>query len=868
MHLPLNMPSDEPGIGLPPSQLSRAFPFHLAIGKDFALVQAGPSLLRACPDLGPGVDIRGRFTLVSPEIDMDFAALSAQTDLVTIWEHKQSKLRFRGQLLSIDAVPAIVCLWSPWLEDFADLGRHGLLPEDFAIHDPSIPLLRAIHLKTVALQDECELTAKLSEQRAGLIDANAELSRQFGLLWDEFVNLQEQEDEVFKMALFANNTENAVVMTDAQGRVEWVNEAFTHITGYSLEEMLGKTPGSVLQGEKTDPKVIDYVRRQLQKGAGFGADMINYAKSGREYWIQFEVQPIRDENDTITNWMAIERDITEQKKYELALIEAKKAAEAANQAKSAFLATMSHEIRTPMNAVLGTLTLLQDSALEGEQALWVKSAYTAANTLLNLIDDILDFSKIEADKLALQHEHFSLKALLDELLQLFQNRAAAKGLSLSLAIDPQVPLALHGDPFRLRQILVNLVGNAIKFTEQGGVSIGVFLQEQKDERSLLRFHVKDSGIGIPDDALDTLFNQFVQLDTSPSRRYGGTGLGLAISKRLATLMGGDIGFSSQIGKGSDFWFTVRLDVAAYAPAHGKASTLEVAADAPAHAKASPAGLLDTFRLRKGGPSGGLDPRQDRRKRVAKILVVEDGEINRLVVTALLDKAGYHVDIAQDGVEGLEAARSGDYDLILMDVHMPEMDGYEATAAIRNLPNRPARVPILALTANVMREDRSACLAVGMNDFISKPVKKDHLLVKVADWLRKTAENAPARPLPPAREPDAAIALLDEKAWQSLASHTDARIMKNIVAIFLGDTENQIKRIMHATSVQDYQTMGFEAHSVKSAAMTMGALRLAGACQNIENARKNGNLAAALHFSQELQRVFDETRTALMKKGAD
>jgi PAS domain S-box-containing protein len=852
MHLPLNTPSDEPGIGLPPSQLNRAFPFHLAIGKDFTLVQAGPSLLRVCPDLELGVDIRERFSLVSPEINMDFAALSAQTDHVTLWEHNQSKLRFRGQLLSIDAVSAIVCLWSPWLEDCADMGKHGLLPEDFAIHDPSISLLRTIQSQTIALQDECELTEKLSEQRTGLLDANAELSRQFGLLWDEFVNLQQQEDEVFKIALFANNTDNAVVMTDAQGRVEWVNEAFTQITGYALEEMLGKTPGSILQGEKSDPEVVDYIHRQFRKGVGFGADMINYAKSGREYWVQFEVQPIRDEDDKITNWMAIERDITEQKKYELALIEAKKAAEAANQAKSAFLATMSHEIRTPMNAVLGTLSLLQDSPLNGEQAVWVKSAYTAAHTLLNLIDDILDFSKIEADKLTLQHENFSLKALLDELIQLFQIRTAAKGLSLSLDIDPLVPLALRGDPFRLRQILVNLVGNAIKFTGQGGVSISVFQQEQTGARCLLRFHVKDSGIGIPDNALDTLFNQFVQLDTGPSRRYGGTGLGLAISKRLAVLMGGDIGFSSQTGKGSDFWFTVQL---------------EIAADAPANPNASPTAELDAFPLRQGEPSGKPAPNQDRRKKVAKILVVEDGEINRLVVTAMLGKAGYHVDIAQDGVKGLEAARSGDYDLILMDVHMPEMDGYEATAAIRNLPDHPSRVPILALTANAMQEDRNACFAVGMNDFISKPVKKGHLLAKVANWLRKTDEDAPALALTPASESASAIAVLDEKAWQSLSSHTDAQIMQDIVAIFLDDTESQIQRIVQAASVEDYQTIGFEAHSIKSAAMILGALRLATACRNIENACNNGNLTVALHFSQGLQQVFEETRLALIKQGS-
>jgi len=853
MHLPLNMPSDEQGIGLSPSKFNQAFPFHLAFGKDFLIVQVGSSLLRVCTDLGLGIDIRERFSLISPEISMDFSALSVEIDQATLWEHKKTRLRFRGQLLSTGLKPIIVCLWSPWLTEYSNMGSLGLLPNDFAIHDPSLALLQRLQSEKIALQDERELTGKLSEQRTGLLEANAELSRQFGLLWDELVNLQQEEDELFKIALFANNTENAVVITDEKGQVEWVNEAFTNITGYSLEEMRGKTPGSILQGEKSDPQVVQTIRKHFREGAGFDAEIINYSKSGHEYWVRFEVQPIRDEDNKITNWMAIERDISAQKKSELALLEAKRAAETANQAKSEFLATMSHEIRSPMNAVLGTLSLLQDSPLNVEQEVWVKSAYTAADALLNLIEDILDFSKIEADKLTLLSQDFDLKSLLEEVIQIFQIRVEAKGLSLSLEIDHSVPLALRGDSYRLRQILVNLVGNAIKFTDQGGVSISVLQQEQVDAQSLLRFNVKDSGIGIPDHAQATLFNKFVQVETGTQRRYGGTGLGLAISKRLVVLMGGDIGFSSQIGKGSNFWFTVKL---------------ETVADTAYHPNNNHAPEKVPSPFRKAAFSGKLGQNQDRRNKVAKVLVVEDGEINRLVVTAMLNKAGYQVDVALDGVKAVESALNEDYDLILMDVRMPEMDGYEAAATIRNSSGHRARVPILALTANALQEDRKACLAAGMNDFIAKPVRKEHLLTTVANWLRKSDNVISNIAMTPTPEPDSDVVVLDELAWESLASQTDSKTMKEIMAIFFIDTQDRVKKVVQAISVKDYQTIGFQAHSIKSTARTLGALRLATVCRNIEDASDNGNLKAVMRFSQTLQQAFEETRIAFNRRELD
>ncbi len=843
--VPLDTSCAELGIALTPSQFNHLFPFHLTIGRDLLIVQAGPSLQRVCPDATMGSDFRERFRLLLPQAEMGFDALAKKEGSTTLWEHKVSGLRFRGQLLQLPQTQCLVLLWSPWLADHTLLQRHGLQAEDFALHDPLVEMLETLESQKIALQDERDLAEKLSEQRAGLLQANAELSRQFSLLWDELVELKQMEAETFKIALVANNTGNAVVMTDAAGRVEWVNEGFIQMTGYTLQDMLGKTPGSVLQGEKTDQDVVEYTRKQISNGEGFGADILNYAKSGREYWVQLEVQPIRDEDDNITNSMAIERDITDQKMAALALLEAKSAAEAASRAKSAFLAAMSHEIRTPMNAVLGTLSLLLDSRLDEEQGLWAKSAYIAAHSLLNLIDDILDFSKIEAGKLALNNEIFDLTSLTAEVIQLFRIRTEAKGLSLSFAIAADTPRTLCGDPFRLRQILVNLIGNAIKFTEYGSISVNVFCQEQTTDKIMLRFHVADTGIGIPENAHASLFNQFVQVDTGDSRRYGGTGLGLAISKRLANLMGGEIGVNSRFGEGSEFWFTAQLETAHDTAVH----PAEVFSDNLSNA------------ARKNTPTD-VGQKPDK----AKILVAEDGEINRLVVTAMLGKAGYQVEVAQDGMKAFEAALSGDYDLILMDVQMPEMDGYQATSAIRGLPDpKKAQVPILAFTANALQEDRNACLAAGMNDFISKPVEKDRLLASIAHWLRKDANKQPSTSASGNAAQDLNV-LLDESALQSLSAQTDDKTMKETVAIFFADTAHRVERLTQTLDAKNLQALGFEAHSIKSAAMTLGALRLATACRTIEQACNDGNPETALRLFQDFKEIFQETRMAFVKRG--
>ena len=852
----MTFPSHEHGVLISSTHLDFLFPFHLVFDPALTVLRAGPSLRRICPDLITGMDIRERFSLVEPGLEAVSAAMANGEALPAEWEHHPSGLKFRGLLLPLREANRIAALWSPWLADTDEIAQHGLQPSDFAPHDPIVALLQSHHCQKIALQDERDLAEKLSEQRADLLQANAELSRQFSLLWEELVNLKQIEAETFKIALIANNTGNAVVMTDALGRVEWINDSFTQMTGYTLQEIIGKTPGSVLQGENTDPAVLEYIRKQMQLGESFGADILNYSKSGSEYWVQFEVQPIRDEEDSITNWMAIERDITKQKKSELALLEAKQAAESASRAKSAFLATMSHEIRTPMNAVLGTLDLLLDSPLDQEQDLWAHSAYVAAHSLLNIIDDILDFSKIEAGKLTLNRENFDLKLLLTDIIQMFRIRSEGKGLGLSFNLAPAIPQAVHGDMLRLRQILINLIGNAVKFTDDGEINVKVFCLEHSETKIKLQFHVIDSGIGIPQDAQASLFDQFVQVDSGSSRRYGGTGLGLAICKRLVNLMGGEIGVNSQPGQGSEFWFSAELDN----PTESELVTALDSSDLPMPHR----GGIEQERGKETPVTPELD-RNERRVKTARILVAEDGEINRLVVTAMLGKAGYQVDVAVDGKEAVEAARSADYDLILMDVQMPEMDGYQATASIRGFSGQKAQVPILAFTANAQQEDRNACLAAGMNGFVAKPVEKERLLATIANWLRKGANSQASSPAIPITLP-VLPSLIDESALQCLADHIDKQTMQETVVIFFTDTSERMERVQQALSTSDYQTLGFEAHSIKSAAMTLGAPRLAMAFRDIETACFQGNENTAEMLSKNLEGIFDSTRLAFIERG--
>ncbi|MEY2505512.1 MAG: hypothetical protein QOG27_1792, partial [Verrucomicrobiota bacterium] len=433
-------------------------------------------------------------------------------------------------------------------------------------------------------------------------------------------------------------------------------------------------------------------------------------------WHLGRALPMRDEQGQIVQWVGTCTDIDDAKRSKETLQTAndelgvrvlrrtsqlhaaKEAAEAANRAKSEFLANMSHEIRTPMNGVIGMTGLLLDTSLTAQQQEFAETIQFSGEALLTIVNDILDFSKIEAGKLELEIVDIDLALVMGGALELLQGTAAAKGLELRGSIDPGVPMELRGDGGRLRQVLINLMGNAIKFTPRGGVTLRISVDRQTEEMASLRFQIADSGIGINAETQARLFHAFTQADGSTTRRYGGTGLGLAICKQLVEKMHGEIGVESSVGAGSTFWFTVELS----------RQSKNIATIAPPDPKTRPGG----FQMEANHVGKSVQP--------LRVLIAEDNAVNRFIATAQLGKLGYAVDSASNGLEALEAFGRIPYDIILMDCQMPELDGYEAT---RRLREQPGHQPyIIAMTANAMQGDRELCLAAGMDNYISKPVR--------------------------------------------------------------------------------------------------------------------------------------------------
>lgn len=508
--------------------------------------------------------------------------------------------------------------------------------------------------------------------------------------------LAEKERESHLLATVVKTARDAVVITDQEGRIEWVNSAFETMTGYRLDSVKGLTPGSFLQGEDTCREMASNIGSALKQGNQVKAEILNYTIDKTPYWVDIDIVPLRNGEGEVERFIAIERDVTEFKKLGLELEDQAHKARQANDAKSLFLATMSHEIRTPMNGLLGILQMLVDDLERDEQRDVLKLALGSGEHLIAILNDILDLAKIENDSLEIDPHPFKMSEIASPVLNTYQTLCSEKGIEFSLNDQCDANFAYNGDSVRIRQVLLNLVGNALKFTESGKINVNIKPLGQ----SKVQFSVEDTGIGIPQERLGSIFDEFEQADVSTTRNYGGTGLGLAICHKLVTLMNGQLNVESQLSKGSCFSFVIKLPKIVH---EEDTSSIPQEID------------LSSF----------------------KVLVTDDNKMNRIIASGFLDKLNIECVTCADGYEALAMVDTGRFNLLIIDNHMPKMNGVETVKKIREAGHDD--ILIFGWTADIMQTSTEAFLEVGANEVLAKPLIKSDLIEALARYRDRINE---------------------------------------------------------------------------------------------------------------------------------
>ena len=614
---------------------------------------------------------------------------------------------------------------------------------------------------------------------------------------------QRLRDQQFYTRSLIESNIDALMTTDPSGIITDVNKQMEALTGCTRDELIG----APFKDCFTDPQRAEAgIKRVLAEKSVTDYELTARARDGKQTVVSYNATTFYDRGRTLQGVFAAARDVTERKRVEAELQQAKAAAESASRTKSDFLASMSHEIRTPMNAIMGIADLLAKTVLTPEQDKYVQIFRRSGDNLLNLINDILDLSKVEASQLDLERTGFSLGDHLEKVIEMVAPRAHEKGLTLTCEIAPDVSNDLIGDPTRLRQVLLNLLGNAIKFTQDGAVSLKVEPDADGSVPTALRFTVSDTGIGIAQDKLARVFERFTQADSSTTRRFGGSGLGLTISKRLVELMGGRIWVESQIDKGSVFAFAVPFEV-------------WIAANRPV---AAPIGA---------GPEAPMP--------ALRILMAEDSADNCTITLAYLEDTPYRIDVAETGAIACRMFTDGCYDLVLMDRQMPVMDGLIATRTIRawEKAHDRAPTPIIALTASALKGDRETCLAAGCTAYLTKPIKQDVLLQAIKDYSVVGTSSAQAKGSKDRRA----------RAAQRLTERTPA---------YLQNCRQNIVAMHDALDRADFEAVTILGHNLRGSGGGFGFQAITDIGAGIEQAAADADTAASRQWVAELSSYLD------------